>query len=178
VLAGVVAAHGQVAGHDAAAKTGTQQYGDGRDNQDAWTAGYTQGLAAVTWVGREKPGAIREADGTPIDGSGMPYRMWQTFLGAALASTPAVPLPAPAHLGKDLGDAKDGSASSRVPAPTGPARGKPSPSRSQTRQPGAGGGSPSGSAPAGGDDRSDQQGKPAPPIDDKSTDPSGSPGQR
>jgi membrane peptidoglycan carboxypeptidase len=170
VLAEVVAAHGQVPGHDAAAKTGTQQYGNTSDNQDAWTAGYTRGLAAVTWVGREQAGPIRESNGTAIQGDGMPYRMWQGFLGAALAATPAAPLPGPAHLGADLGDAKAGAARSGAKTPSGAPRAPasspqspPSPSTPPKQQPGtspspsaggpphskdAGTGRPSGSATA------------------------------
>jgi membrane peptidoglycan carboxypeptidase len=99
-LAGVVARHGAVADRPAAAKTGTQQWGDTGDTQDAWTAGYTPELAAVVWVGAARPGPIREPDGRPINGDGMPYALWRDFLGAALAGTPATPLPAPADVGR------------------------------------------------------------------------------
>jgi membrane peptidoglycan carboxypeptidase len=89
VLKGVVAQDGKVAGTDAAAKTGTQQWGNTTDSSDAWTAGWAPGLAAVTWVGRDKPGPIRERDGKAINGDGMPYRIWQSFLAAALSDQPA-----------------------------------------------------------------------------------------
>jgi membrane peptidoglycan carboxypeptidase len=84
-----VAKDGKVAGADAAAKTGTQQWGNTTDSSDAWTAGWAPGLAAVTWVGRDKPGPIRGRDGKPINGDGMPYRIWQSFLAAALSDQPA-----------------------------------------------------------------------------------------
>ena len=86
-------------GVEAAAKTGSQQWADTTDSSDAWTAGWTPDLAAVTWVGREKPGPIRRADGKPINGDGMPYQIWKQFLGTALHDRPAVGLPAPPMVG-------------------------------------------------------------------------------
>ncbi|RSM46572.1 glycosyl transferase [Actinoplanes sp. ATCC 53533] len=89
VLEKVVARDGEVAGVAAAAKTGSQQWGNTTDSSDAWTAGWAPGLAAVTWVGRDKPGPIRERGGKSINGDGMPYRIWQSFLAAALSDRPA-----------------------------------------------------------------------------------------
>jgi membrane peptidoglycan carboxypeptidase len=102
-----VAEHdGQPAGHDAAAKTGTQAWGNTSDNQDAWMAGYTPELSTVVWVGRATPGPIRDATGAPIAGDGLPATLWRDFMSHALGSTPAAALPAPAHLGRtDAGDA-------------------------------------------------------------------------
>jgi membrane peptidoglycan carboxypeptidase len=109
VLAEVTDNDGAVPDRPAATKTGTQQYGDTDDNSDAWTAGYTPQLAAVVWVGRAEPGPIREASGRPIQGDGLPARMWRGFLTAALAGQPAAPLPPPANLGSDnAGDARPG----------------------------------------------------------------------
>ena len=106
VLGAVVRSDGTVPGRPAAGKTGTQQWGDTRDNQDAWMAGYTPDLAAVVWVGREKPGPIRDAAGAPIEGDGMPAELWSDFVRTALAGAPATPLPPPAHVGRsDVGDA-------------------------------------------------------------------------
>ncbi|MEV6304222.1 transglycosylase domain-containing protein [Actinoplanes sp. NPDC051861] len=99
VLAKVVAEDGKVPGVDAAAKTGSQQWGDTTDSSDAWTAGWTPGLAAVTWIGREKPGPIRDGRGNVINGDGMPYRIWQDFLAAAVRDQPTRKIPAPAHAG-------------------------------------------------------------------------------
>jgi membrane peptidoglycan carboxypeptidase len=100
VLAKVVAKDGEVAGIDAAAKTGSQQWGDTTDSSDAWTAGWAPGLAAVTWVGRDKPGPIREHDGKAINGDGMPYGIWQSFLAAALRDQPTRPVAAPSYVGR------------------------------------------------------------------------------
>jgi membrane peptidoglycan carboxypeptidase len=100
VLAKVVARDGKVAGTRAAAKTGSQQWGDTTDSSDAWTAGWAPGLAAVTWVGRDRPGPIRERNGKAINGDGMPYRIWQSFLAAALRDQPARAVAGPAHVGR------------------------------------------------------------------------------
>jgi membrane peptidoglycan carboxypeptidase len=106
VLAEVVDANGPLPGRPAAGKTGTQQYGDGADNSDAWMAGYTPQLAAVVWIGRADPGPIRDAAGRPIQGEGMPAALWRAFLTAALAGQPPAPLPPPAHVGSTAaGDA-------------------------------------------------------------------------
>jgi membrane peptidoglycan carboxypeptidase len=106
VLREVVAADGAVPGLDAAAKTGSQQWGNGDDSSDAWTAGFVPQLAAVTWVGRAEPGPARDAKKRPINGDGMPYAIWRDFLGAALAGQPAQTLPPPAYVGTPrLGDA-------------------------------------------------------------------------
>ncbi|MFI7541377.1 transglycosylase domain-containing protein [Actinoplanes sp. NPDC049599] len=100
VLAKVVARDGEVAGTQAAAKTGSQQWGDTTDSSDAWTAGWAPGLAAVTWVGRDRPGPIRERTGKAINGDGMPYRIWQSFLAAALRDQPTRAVAGPAHVGR------------------------------------------------------------------------------
>ncbi|MFB9358587.1 transglycosylase domain-containing protein [Actinoplanes nipponensis] len=100
VLAQVVAKDGEVAGVDAAAKTGSQQWGDTTDSSDAWTAGWAPGLAAVTWIGRDKPGPIRDHDGKAINGDGLPYRIWQSFLAAALRGRPARAVVRPSHVGR------------------------------------------------------------------------------
>jgi membrane peptidoglycan carboxypeptidase len=104
VLAGVVKHDGAVPGVEAAAKTGSQEWANTLDSSDAWTAGWASGLAAVTWVGREKPGPIREKNGKAINGDGMPYRIWRDFLAAALRGQPDRPIAAPAMVGKRSSD--------------------------------------------------------------------------
>jgi membrane peptidoglycan carboxypeptidase len=100
VLAGVVKHDGTVPGVEAAAKTGSQQWADTLDSSDAWTAGWAPGLAAVTWVGREKPGPIREKTGKVINGDGMPYRIWRGFLAEALRGQPTRTIAAPSMVGR------------------------------------------------------------------------------
>ncbi|HWS32822.1 MAG TPA: transglycosylase domain-containing protein, partial [Actinoplanes sp.] len=105
VLSQVVEAEGAVPGVDAAAKTGSQQYGNTADSSDAWTAGWAPGLAAVVWVGREKPGPIRTKKGKAINGDGMPYDIFKGFLSGALTGRKANALPRAAHVGRqDTGD--------------------------------------------------------------------------
>jgi membrane peptidoglycan carboxypeptidase len=106
VLGAVVAHNGITPGRPAAGKTGTQQWGDTHDNQDAWMAGYTPQLATAVWLGRSVPGPIRDAAGRPIQGETLPARAWRDFLAGALHGDPPAPLPEPAHVGRtDVGDA-------------------------------------------------------------------------
>jgi membrane peptidoglycan carboxypeptidase len=105
VLSQVVDAEGPVPGVAAAAKTGSQQYGNTADSSDAWTAGWASGLAAVVWVGREKPGPIRTRDGKAINGDGMPYQIFRDFLTGAFAGRTAEALAPASHVGRqDMGD--------------------------------------------------------------------------
>lgn len=109
VLKGVVDHDGPVPGHPAAGKTGTQQYLNTADNQDAWMAGYTPGMSAVVWLGRSVPGPIRDASGHPIEGDGLPEQLWRDFMADALAGSPAAALPRPVNLGRiDIGDVATG----------------------------------------------------------------------
>jgi peptidoglycan/xylan/chitin deacetylase (PgdA/CDA1 family) len=106
VLGAVVRSDKVTPGRPAAGKTGTQQWRDTKDNQDAWMAGYTPDLAAAVWLGTATPGPIRDARNRPIEGETVPAKLWQGFLTAALHGKPASPLPTPAHVGSaKLGDA-------------------------------------------------------------------------
>jgi membrane peptidoglycan carboxypeptidase len=100
VLSKVVDHEGRVPGVQAAAKTGSQQYGNTADSSDAWTAGWAPGLAVVTWVGRDKPGPIRTKNGKAINGDGMPYEIFRDFLSGALSGQPARALSPAAHVGR------------------------------------------------------------------------------
>jgi membrane peptidoglycan carboxypeptidase len=139
VLAEVVSQNRYLVGRPVAGKTGTQQWGDTIQNQDAWMAGYTPSLAVVVWVGRPQPGPIRDATGQPIAGDGRPMTIWRDFLTGALAGQAVQPFPAPAHVGTDLGDAR---AAAPVAAATNTAPPGPAPSPSPTP-------APTTSAPAG-----------------------------
>ncbi|MGA5300310.1 transglycosylase domain-containing protein [Nucisporomicrobium flavum] len=99
VLSQVVQHDGPIPNLPAAAKTGSQQWADTTDSSDAWTAGWTPALAAVTWVGREKPGPIRQKNGKAINGDGIPYRIWRSFMADALHDQPARPLADPRMVG-------------------------------------------------------------------------------
>lgn len=107
VLRTVVDAHNLTPDRAAAGKTGTQQWGDTDDNQDAWMAGYTPQLAVAVWMGRSIPGPIRDANGKPIAGETVPGRLWRDFLIRALDDMEEEAFPLPAHVGlPNAGDAK------------------------------------------------------------------------
>jgi membrane peptidoglycan carboxypeptidase len=106
VLSAVVKGDKVVPGRPAAGKTGTQQWGNSNDNQDAWMAGYTPDLAAAVWLGKAVPGPIRDDNGKPIEGETVPATLWKNFLQASLNGQPKTSLPKPAHVGRtDVGDA-------------------------------------------------------------------------
>jgi membrane peptidoglycan carboxypeptidase len=107
VLRAVVDGRGLAPGRPAAGVTGSQQWGNSGDNQDAWMAGYTPQLATAVWMGRLVPGPIRDAAGQPIEGETLPAKLWQDFLRAALRDTAEAAFPAAAHVGRtDTGDAR------------------------------------------------------------------------
>nr|BFE76114.1 hypothetical protein GCM10020092_094150 [Actinoplanes digitatis] len=90
----------------AAGKAGAQQWGDTKDNQDAWMVGYTPELATAVWLGKARPGPIRDSAGAAIKGETVPARLWRDFTRDALDGTPSKALPRPAHVGRiDVGDA-------------------------------------------------------------------------
>jgi membrane peptidoglycan carboxypeptidase len=106
VLGAVVRGDGVLPDRPAAGKTGTQPWGDKGDNQDAWMAGYTPALATAVWLGKAKPGPIRDGAGDAIQGETVPARLWRDFTQDALYGTPRTALPKPAHVGRtDVGDA-------------------------------------------------------------------------
>ena len=74
-------------GRTAAAKTGTNQLGETRDNRDAWTVGYTPSLSAAVWVGTDKSDPIRTRTGKVVYGATLPGPIWQAFMNAALKGT-------------------------------------------------------------------------------------------
>jgi len=106
VLRAVVDRNGFTPGRVAAGKTGSQQWANTRDSQDAWMVGYTPQLATAVWIGRAVPGPIRDSANNPINGETLPAQLWRSFLQAALRGQPERPFPAPAHVGRtDAGDA-------------------------------------------------------------------------
>ncbi|GAA3430475.1 transglycosylase domain-containing protein [Kutzneria kofuensis] len=71
-----------------AVKTGVQPF-DGADNAKAWTVGYTRSLAASVYVGSDRYEAIRDKDGNPISGNGLPGKIWQAFMNGYLKASNA-----------------------------------------------------------------------------------------
>lgn len=128
VLRAVVEHHRLAPGRPAAGKTGTQQWADTSDNQDAWMAGYTPQLAVAVWMGQAVPGKIRDASGKPISGETLPAQLWREFLTRALDGDNEVAFPAAAHVGRvDVGDARSSTNPSgeSTGAPTEKPVGKP-----------------------------------------------------
>ena len=85
-----------------ASKTGTQgKQGSTVDDTDAWMVGYTPSISTAVWMGTQGAGAITNAQGKPIYGSGLPGAIWQEFMNTVLAGTPKEPLPTKALIKGD-----------------------------------------------------------------------------
>ncbi|WP_156754661.1 transglycosylase domain-containing protein [Actinokineospora pegani] len=64
-----------------AGKTGTHQYQDTEDNSKAWMVGYTPQMSTAVSMGGDKTSQIlRNAEGKPIYGSGLPGEIWKKFM--------------------------------------------------------------------------------------------------
>ncbi len=64
---------------DLAGKTGTTN-----DSHDAWFAGYSPAVVAVTWVGHDQPRKLGDRE----TGGGLALPIWMTYMGKALAGVP------------------------------------------------------------------------------------------
>ncbi|HKS51287.1 MAG TPA: transglycosylase domain-containing protein [Pseudonocardiaceae bacterium] len=80
-------------GRQVAAKTGTQQRGDSKDNSAAWTVGYTPSISTAVWVGDPANTAIKTANGADIFGRGIPGLIWQRFMNSYLMGSPLETFP-------------------------------------------------------------------------------------
>lgn len=87
--------HGLAGGRDSAAKTGTAQLGDTKDNKDAWMVGYTPSLSTAVWMGTDKGEPLRTSAGALIYGSGLPSDIWKATMDGALKGTPNEKFPKP-----------------------------------------------------------------------------------
>ncbi len=75
----------------AAGKTGTTS-----DYADAWFVGYVPQLATAVWMGSPEGNVeMRSVGGIRVTGGSYPARIWQAFMGPALAGQPVVPFPDP-----------------------------------------------------------------------------------
>ncbi|QEX14746.1 penicillin-binding protein 1A [Hypericibacter terrae] len=98
-------------GRPEAGKTGTTQ-----DYRDAWFIGYTAELVTGVWVGND--------DGHPmkkVAGSGLPVKIWQGFMAAALDKELPRPLPWPGGNEPLVAGVPDGTAATAAAdtAPSG-----------------------------------------------------------
>ena len=112
-------------GRTAAAKTGTNQLGETRDNRDAWTVGYTPSLSTAVWVGSDKSDPIRTRSGAVVYGRTLPGPIWEAFMNAALKGTPDEdfspyePMGTAAYANSGGGSSYDGSSTTATPSPDG-----------------------------------------------------------
>ena len=110
-------------GRTAAAKTGTNQLGETRDNRDAWTVGYTPSLSTAVWVGSDKSDPIRTRSGAVVYGRTLPGPIWEAFMNAALKGTPDEdfspyePMGTAAYANSGGGSSYDGSSTTATPSP-------------------------------------------------------------
>jgi penicillin-binding protein 1A len=65
--------------NDIAGKTGTTN-----DSHDAWFAGYNPKIAAVAWIGFDKPASLGDRE----TGGGLALPMWISYMGIALRNLP------------------------------------------------------------------------------------------
>lgn len=108
-------------GRPSAAKTGTVQLGD-ENNKDAWMVGYTPQLSTAVWIGTEASDPIVTSQGRIIYGAGIPGKIWQQYMNAALDGTEIMDMPNKALIKGGKSNAstskKSSSSSSKPPAPT------------------------------------------------------------
>ncbi|GAA0272548.1 transglycosylase domain-containing protein [Cryptosporangium japonicum] len=93
---------------DAAIKTGTQQYQNTDDNAHAWMCGYTPNLATAVWVGSGADKDIKlkdQVNGGRVYGSGIPGRIWSSFMKTTLTGVEKEKFAEPLREGDKLGNA-------------------------------------------------------------------------
>jgi len=103
-----------------AAKSGTHQYGDTKDNEKAWFVGYTPQISAAVSMTAEPRGPIRMANGKVVFGASLPGPIWKKFMDSyhKLYNLPKLDFGKFTPIGKgfvDNGDNGDGSSSSQPP---------------------------------------------------------------
>ncbi|RKT51759.1 transglycosylase domain-containing protein [Saccharothrix australiensis] len=86
---------------ECAGKTGTHELANSTKNAKAWMVGYTPTLAAGVWVGTDAGNiALVDKDGDDIYGSGVPGKIWKTFMDKAMAGAPMDKFPKPNPIGQ------------------------------------------------------------------------------
>jgi penicillin-binding protein 1A len=142
-----------------AGKTGTTQ-----NHGDAWFAGYTPEYAAVVWMGYpegpDRP--MTDVQGGNVAGGGLPARIWQSFMTAALADVEPTPFAPPPP---ELLEASEDLAPPPTEPPPPPPEPEPAPEPPPPPEPdggdgdgdgdGGGGGPPDHARPGGRDDDDD-----------------------
>ncbi|MCV7316587.1 transglycosylase domain-containing protein [Mycolicibacillus parakoreensis] len=99
-IAGYSRGHNLAGGRTSAAKTGTVQLGDSKDNKDAWMVGYTPSLSTAVWVGTVKDDEpLVNQWGSPVWGSSLPSDIWKATMDDALQGTDTESFPTPEEVG-------------------------------------------------------------------------------
>jgi len=114
-----------LSGRPAAGKTGTN--GEVSGNKDAWFIGFTPQLSTAVWYGNHDRHAQVTHNGAPLYGGDLPAAAWQEMMNDALAGSPVVPFPPPAHVGT-----KQGNATPTVTATSTPSSSSPTPTPTAT----------------------------------------------
>jgi membrane peptidoglycan carboxypeptidase len=137
-------------GRPAAGKTGTQQYKNTDDNAHAWMCGFTPQLAAAVWIGNKgADGPLKDSvNGGRVYGSGIPGRIWKSFMDGALKGQEEKDFKGPVFLGEeDSGNAPSPSPepepselelpvpTPEFPKPGGPNKPRPEPSPTPSGEP-------------------------------------------
>lgn len=81
-------------GQEAAGKTGTVQSRFEGQNNDAWFAGFTPGIATAVWVGTDRNDPIQDSAGRPINGADLPGSVWKAFMSDTVRTTGTAEFPA------------------------------------------------------------------------------------
>ncbi|GAA1099614.1 hypothetical protein GCM10009629_49860 [Pseudonocardia alni] len=81
-------------GQEAAGKTGTVQSRFEGQNNDAWFAGFTPGIATAVWVGTDRNDPIQDSAGRPINGADLPGSVWKAFMSDTVRATGTAEFPA------------------------------------------------------------------------------------
>ncbi|MGI8759490.1 MAG: transglycosylase domain-containing protein, partial [Acidimicrobiales bacterium] len=80
----------------AAGKTGTTS-----DYSDAWFVGYIPQLSTAVWMGSPEGNiTMRNVGGVRVTGGSFPARIWQAYMGPAMAGQPVVPFAEPPSAGR------------------------------------------------------------------------------
>ncbi|MCM3844724.1 penicillin-binding protein [Pseudonocardia sp. DR1-2] len=116
-------------GQEAAGKTGTVQSRFEGQNNDAWFAGFTPGIATAVWVGTDRNDPIQDSAGRPINGADLPGSVWKAFMSDTVRATGTAEFPTFRPIGESPSTlAPNEPTAPPTPTSTPPAEPTPEPS--------------------------------------------------